>query len=271
MNRKEISRFQKELPQKTEVHLKELLIAITLSRSRSVSAKVKKIDLGEIGQVANHLERRALNDGKGLEYGRRIIVTYDGELQIDSTDVIGLDEPPKLDHGVPGAYEGSRQIEHRLGIRVASFLRSQPRDRFPGRQDIYSVGLLHAHGTTDMPQSPPDLADLFIEERHPMSGSMSMIICASQKILVFRGEGTPTWDEGRVRAKIELWTHAVVNRIDYHIQYKTVPEQRLVNRRAQVAFLRDMAKQHDLRIFACKSSENVATIQSPFDPNFLVT
>ncbi len=205
------------------------------TRNMVIPDGVRKIDLGMIGEVAEGVLDRTLADPSGLERLREITVSLDRKLRVGEKDSIGR----KTEEG--------QRLEPNYLVPFGHIVAAE----------------VHSHGVDEVPLSPIDLASLFVKTQSPLARSTVFAITVERKMLAFRGEDTPQWEEKAVERKVAHWLKLIYERVE-KVEHKVQSQSEMDVLMARVthAMLRTLSRKYDIRLFSCPSEENVASVES---------
>lgn len=233
--------------------LRNALVDATFTRNRALPGNVKSLQLGDLAPEANDLMNLTLGHPRRVEYGKVLYVTPERKLLVPTQAVEGI--------------EGGKVM---LTVKVTPFpgRRGYPREQ---QQDRFIASLMHTHEELDFPPSPIDMRGLFLKNDHIIAQTAVFVITKSQKpdgsltsnkYIIFRGEQTPQWSEEEANDKVRIWEQMLVERVKAHIDNKVLSrgEQLAVNARAQGAFMRQLVKKYDLRLFTAVNGSDSAVL-----------
>lgn len=101
-----------------------------------------------------------------------------------------------------------------------------------------------------------------MDDFSPLAYTAAFVITPQQYFLVFRGKDSPQLSQAESLQRGIKYLKALDNRLSSLIKPGVAMEKQLeINRRANLAMLRDIAKHYDLRVFSCPITENVALLQ----------
>lgn len=237
----------KEIPKPIPT-LKELLVTSIISPTVSLPDGIKKIDLGSIGREAEGLLKRSFQDSNGLERGRLLLVSPNGEVKISTKDNIG------------SSNENGQEICIQLPVQTIFSSQNLPRLQ---RQTYYLGGFVHSHGIFDLPISPQDLSHLFRNVDSPTIAPMIMVITPQLKSIYFRGKDTPQWDDNFISKKVFHWNNLIESNVKNKIKYGMSKNEQIgINGQVIHKFIRAVKDKYDLRLYSCLVNSNIAVEES---------
>jgi hypothetical protein len=230
---------------------KEILIESVNSRNMAIREGVEVINLGKIGEEADALLRKSLDDKpEHRERGKSVYVSSDRKVFFPIKDCVGGSVE---ENG--SCIKKSVTIDTALTGRVFSVSSSEHigQQRFLG-------SIIHTHGDSDLPPSVADLDSLFISFSNRLETLSPSIIVAtvSTKFTIFRGQNTPRLNEDIFAQKSEIWIRQMRERIRQFASGQSEDEKMSINIRVQSAMLFQIARKYDLKIFTCPSNQNIA-------------
>lgn len=222
------------------IPIKELLIEATFAPNRALRCGVEAIDLGVLGKEAERIFDKSIAEHNGKkEYLLPVIVTPTKKLFLRKEEISGADMH------VSGIFEIKMNINYY----------DVPKQR---RQSYFIAANIHNH-PVPMPPSPRDFMPLFIEDINPGGNTATFISSVLEKIIVFRGEKTPEWTWAFAEQRISAWDAMIRSRVEKFLA-PGMPYVQMddLNRRVQMAWLRDVVAKYDLQAFSCPLRENIA-------------
>lgn len=224
--------------------LKEILVKSTLSPSVAIPDGIQKIDLGIFGEESEKLLDRSLKDPQGIERGRMLYVTPEGGVLFQTKDSVG------------SITKDGQQTQMNISVKMAPKYINLPR---PMNQDRFYAGIIHSHGTYDVPASPFDFTPLFRSVDSIGIAPMLFVVTPKLKSIYFRSNDTPQWDEETVNKKVVHWTELLRSSIQKRIQPgMSLPQIEGINAIQTYGLIRTLRDKYHLKLYSCPLHKNVA-------------
>lgn len=149
----------------------------------------------------------------------------------------------------------STNVAYTPRIKVRTGYKALPKEL---RQNLFLAAGIHNH-PIPTPTSPNDLSYLFIEDSDPFGQTAAFVSSQIGKIVIFRGEETPTWNKEARKQKVELWNQMIKSRVfQFCSGLMSIDEKYEIQFKVQMAFLRDVTHKYDLQPFSCPLRKNIA-------------
>lgn len=218
-------------------NFRDVLPYLVFSPHRGLPTRVREVDLDFAGIEARQASFHSQADPRKREFGKLAYVTPARAIAVEANF--------------------TRGTEHQVRMTVNAFRRMDPEQS----QDRYLAADIHSHGIMDVPHSFQDLVGLFINHRSVslQSGlfATSAAVIATRSIIMaaFRSAETPLWGKYEAQQKVDEWTRqSYVDREEETDPYSHALEV--------MAMLREISREHHLRIFTCPIYKSNATLQT---------
>lgn len=232
------------------ISLRDLLVKATLSPRVALDKPYPQIDLDVFGREAEGLLARSTADPKKRERSKHVLVTQQGDIQIQSEDNIG--EETETGHQVKGS----------TVIRVVPDRQNLPREQ---KQREYLGMIMHVH-PSDQAVTAADIVDLLRTENSIKIAPAMLVVSPQQKTLYCRSQETPQLSDKEVDKIADEWEqqlNTVPKRIKSQLTAAIKPELDFAQTQMEVFRLTsELCKKYKISRYSCPSSRNVATMYS---------